>query len=146
MPEFSTVLETAHPEKVFDGVADLANWSSFTGWGPMPGIVKAELVEGQRVEAGARVRVTNTDGSVHHERFEEFERGRRLRIRMELGPPASRFLSSIVETLEWDGRRLVRHFVVTPRAWWTAPIARVLAFLLRKAALRHNALLAPHVQ
>lgn len=144
MPAFATRLVTAEPpEAVFDRIADLAQWPTFTGWGPMPGITRAELVEGSEVAAGARVRVTNTDGSVHHERFEVFERGRRLRIRMELGPPAAWFLAEIVETVEVgpDGA-LVRSFHLPARSWLTAPMAWLIGGMLRRAVLAHNAALA----
>lgn len=138
---FETRLETREPpEAVFDRIADLDQWSTFRGWGPMPGITRAELVEGTAVAAGALVRVTNSDGSVHHERFEVFDRGRALRIRMELGPPAGWFLAGIVETLAPgpDGV-LVRRFELTPRSWLTLPMVWLIRGMLRRAVLAHNA-------
>jgi len=88
---------------------------------------------------GARVRVRNTDGSIHHEVVCVFEPGRRYAVRMELSPPASVLMDRIEEDVELaetpeGGTRVTRRFVVTPRSLLTAPIAWFIAqCTLRKA-------------
>lgn len=138
MPTFQVQLAGVDPVAVFDAVADLTQWPSFRGWGPLPGIVRAELVDGDVVATGARIRVTNTDGSVHHEVFEIFEHGRALRIRMELGPPACHVLRGIVETLTWDGVGLTRRFELTPRSAWMFLPACAVTWMMGRAVARHH--------
>jgi hypothetical protein len=143
MPSFVTTTESPlTPEQTFDRIVDLSQWTTFRGYGPLPGIVRAELAEGP-LGPGARVRVLNTDGSTHHEVFEVFERGKRLHIRMELQPPASRVLARIDERVELEpsasaGTSMTRSFELTPRSLWTTPLAWGVAALLRRAVLLHN--------
>lgn len=129
------------PEAAFAFICDLSKWPLFTGYGPLPGIVEA-TVEGD-VCLGARIRVTNTDGSVHHEVVERFEPGHRYTIRMELNPPVSYVMASIAEDVELTavegGTRIRRTFTVKPRSWLTAPIAWFFGgVLLPRAVARHN--------
>lgn len=146
MPGFETLSETRRsPEATFAFILDLVRWPAFRGWGPVPGIVSAELAPGASMAVGARVRVTNTDGSVHHEVVEELEPPRRYRVRMEPGPPASRVLARIDETVELvpiaTGTRIRRRFDVTPRSPLTAPLAWLVArvFLPRAVAAHDRA-------
>jgi hypothetical protein len=144
MPSFETLSSIARsPEATFSHLVDLGQWPSFRGFGPLPGIVSAERVGGGPVELGARIRVTNTDGSVHHEIVEEFAPARLFRVRMELSRPASAILARIDERVELEphgaGTRLRRRFDVTPRSIFTAPLAWFIArVLLRRAVLAHD--------
>jgi hypothetical protein len=144
MPGFTTVTENlSTPEETFAFVVTLSNWPTFRGFGPLPGIVSASVPDGTVVGLGARVRVTNTDGSVHHERVTTFDPPRRYAVRMELGPPASRVLASIDEDVELQavagGTRVHRRFVVRPRSWLTSPLAWLVTHaFLRPAVRRHD--------
>lgn len=148
MPGFETTSEVARtPAETFAYVLDTSKWPLFRGYGPLPGIVSAEVEGGGPVVAGARVRVTNTDGSVHHEVVEELVADRRYRVRMELVRPASLVLARIDETVEVSpipsGTRIRRRFEVTPRSPLTAPLAWFVAkVLLRRAVLAHDAAVA----
>lgn len=131
----------ASPEAAFAYICDLSRWPLFTGYGPLPGIVEAS-VEGE-ISVGSRIRVRNTDGSVHHEVVERFEPARRFALRMELSPPVSYIMASIEEDVELvaieGGTRIRRTFRVRPRAWFTAPIAWLFGgVLLPRAVRRHN--------
>lgn len=147
MPGFTTEgASPVSPAETFAAIVDLSQWSSFKGRGPIPGIMSA-VWTGKTHGPGARVRVENTDGSVHHEVFDEYVTGARLVIRMELGQPAARVLRSIVETVELrasaNGTRIVRSFDLAPRFWFTWPIAWLMAnVFLRRAVEAHNAWLA----
>lgn len=142
MPGFVTSsIVPRPPETVFAYIVDLDNWPSFRGWGPLPGIVRAELADGTRqLVVGARVRVTNTDGSVHHEIVEELVPGRRYRVRMELGAPAAALMARIDEQVDLEatsqGTLVRRRFDVTARSWQTAPLAWLVAKLLLYRAVR----------
>lgn len=145
MPTFTTVSEApASPDATFAFICDLSRWPLFRGYGPLPGIAEAS-VDGNIVGPNSRIRVRNTDGSVHHEVVQAFEPGRRYVIRMELAPPVSYVMAWIEETVLLEpiaggsGTRLRRTFVVTPRTWLTAPIAWLFGgVLLPRAVERHN--------
>lgn len=145
MPTFVTESTTPRtPEETFAFICDLAKWPLFRGYGPLPGIAEASLPEGERLDVGARVRVRNTDGSVHHEVVVELERGRRYVVRMELAPPASYVFRGIEERVDLqpvaEGTRVLRRFETTPRSFFTAPLAWLVGgVLLRKAVERHDA-------
>lgn len=145
MPRFTTVTTNdATPGETFAFVIDLGRWPLFTGHGPLPGIVEASLPAGSPMGRGARIRVVNSDGSVHHEVVEAYEPGRRYAIRMELSPPASRLLWTIEEEVDFEevdggGTRVVRTFRTVPCGWWTAPAVWLLTrFLLRPAVVAHD--------
>lgn len=147
MPTFTTESEApATPEETFAFIIDLTRWPLFRGHGPLPGIVEA-TAEGGPVGQGTRIRVRNSDGSVHHEVVDTFEPGRRYAVHMELAPPVSYVLAGIEETVELQpggaGTRLRRTFVVTPRSWLTAPVAWLFGgVLLPRAVAAHNAAVA----
>jgi hypothetical protein len=133
------------PDEAFAFVVDLSRWPLFRGFGPLPGIVEATC-EGP-MALGSRVRVRNTDGSVHTEVVAGFEPGHRYAVRMELVPPASQVMASIEEEVTFEpvagGTRVRRRFVATPRAWFTTPLAWLFGgFLLQHAVLRHDAAVA----
>ena len=134
------------PSEVFGGIVDLTKWSMFPGWGPLPGIREATLPEGEQMGVGARVRVLNTDGSVHYEVVRVFEPARRYSIVMELSPPASYLMRCIEEDVELletptGGTRITRTFTTFPRYFITAPLVWLIThFLLRKAVEHHNRL------
>jgi hypothetical protein len=127
---------------VFRFIVTLASWTSFTGYGPLPGIVEATLPPGEEMRLGARVRVRNTDGSVHHEVVTAWEPGARYGVRMELGPPASRLMSGIEEDIKLEpeagGTRVTRRFTTHARGWWTWPMVWLVTHLLLKRAVRRH--------
>lgn len=145
MPTFTTRSTLrCPPADVFALVVDLSRWSLFRGAGPVPGIVRAQTEDGAPLGLGSRVRVTNTDGSVHHEVVVGFEPGRAYRVRMELTPPASRVLASIEEDLaltptEDGGTSLVRTFVLKPTSALSSPVAWVASRFLERAVRAHDA-------
>lgn len=143
MPAFELIAHSpCSPEITFAFITDLSRWDSFRGSGPLPGIVRASL-DGTSMGPGARVRVENTDGSVHHENFVDFVPGKGLQIRMELSPPASFVLAGIDEQVELsaegEGCRIRRRFVLRPRWFFLWPMAWVLCnVFLKRAVDAHN--------
>lgn len=144
MASFQTRTDVAtRPGLAFAHIIDLGTWPKFRGFGPVPGIVEAKLVNGTTVGPGSRIRVTNTDGSVHHEVMRAFEVGRHITIQMELTPPASYVMAGIEERVDveahGEGTRITRTFTVRPRWFFTAPIAWLIAHgFLHRAVVRHN--------
>lgn len=131
------------PDQAFAGILDLTRWPSFRGSGPIPGIVEASLPEGASMGLGARVRVRNTDGSVHHEVVTTFEPGRRYSVAMEVSPPASYVMETILEDVVLEavpgGTAMTRRFELRPRTWFLAPLAWVMTHVfLKRAVVAHN--------
>lgn len=143
MPRFETRSTLPRPPAiVFAHILDLSQWPSFRGFGPLPGIVRAALAGPGPLGLGARIRVTNTDGSVHHEVVEELVPGERYRVCMELTPPASWLMARIDEIVTLSpapvGTEIRRCFEVVPRSPLTTPLCWLIAKLLRRAVEAHN--------
>lgn len=142
MPSFVTQSQNRRsPAETFAYITTLANWSSFPGHGPLPAIVRATADEPLRL--GTRVRVENSDRSVHHEVVTAFEPERRYSTRMELVPPASYLMKCIDEdvilTPTASGTQVTRRFETVPRSWFTAPLVALITFaLLRPAVRKHD--------
>ncbi|HND33430.1 MAG TPA: SRPBCC family protein [Myxococcota bacterium] len=144
MPSFELqVSSPASAARTFAAITDLSLWNSFKGAGPVPGIVRATLASGT-VGLGGKVRVENTDGSVHHETFTEFVPDKKIHLSMELRPPVSYIMGAMEETLELEGQgatcTLRRRFEVRARFFFTWPMAYVLCTVfLKRACEQHNA-------
>jgi|LauGreDrversion4_2_1035121.scaffolds.fasta_scaffold232140_3 hypothetical protein len=144
MPSFQTVTEyRAAPAVVFDAIADTTTWHTFTGFGPVPGIVRAEPSE-IPLRVGSEIRVTNTDDSVHHERVIAFERGARYTVELTFGAPTSWLVRAMIEDIRYEpspaGSRVVRAFHVECRSALAWPLVALLAHaLLKQAVRRHDA-------
>lgn len=144
MPTFTTQTTLAcAPDAVFALIVDLSKWPMFRGAGPVPGIVSAEATDGAPLAKGSRVRVTNTDGSVHHEVVVDFVHAQRYHVAMEVRPPASRVLAGIEERVELapgpgGGTEMTRTFVLTPASRLASPIASMVSWFLARAVRKHD--------
>ena len=130
------------PEEIASQILDLSRWPEFNGYGPLPGIKRAEFETRTDEVVGTRIRVTNRDGSTHVEEIVEWEPTRRLRLHMhEFSPPVSRLATSFDET--WDFERegdrtdVVRSFEMHPKSALTRPLLWLISFLLKRAIARH---------
>lgn len=132
---------------VFSGMQDVSQWSSFVGYGPLPGIKKAEYERRTDDMIGSIIRVQNTDGSSHTETIREWAPGQS--IVMEFGsftPPLAHLASKFVE--RWSFARsgnvtlARREFELYPRSPLTyAPLWMISKFLKRGMA-QHLQLIA----
>jgi hypothetical protein len=142
---FVTRSETpVSPERTFAFIVDLTRWHLFRGYAALPGIARAEVEQGAPVQVGARIRVLNTDKSIHHEIVEEFDPGVRYKIRMEVTPPAAYVLRTIEEEVDLEpingGTQITRTFRVYPRFWFMYPMAWLFGgVFLKRAVIAHNA-------
>jgi hypothetical protein len=130
------------PEEIAGQILDLANWTGFTGYGPMPGIKAAAFDTRTPGVVGTRIKVTNTDGSSHVEEIVEWEPERRLRLDMkEFSPPLSRLATGFVETWEFerlgDGTGVTRSLEMHPKSFLARPVLWLISFLLKRAVARH---------
>ncbi len=130
------------PEEIAGQMLDLAKWTGFTGYGPMPGIKAAAFDTRTPGVVGTRIKVTNTDGSSHLEEIVEWEPERRLRLDMkDFSPSLSRLATGFVETWEFerlgDGTRVTRSFEMHAKSAFTRPVLWLISFLLKRAVARH---------
>ena len=130
------------PEEIAAQILDLANWTSFTGYGVLPGIKTAEFEVRTPDVVGTRIRVTNTDRSSHVEEIVEWQPDRRVRLDMkDFSRPLSRLASGFVETWEFErldtGTRVMRSFELQARSALTRPVLWLIALLLKRAVARH---------
>jgi len=131
----------ATPAEIRAAIADVERWPEFRGFGPLPGIEKAEYRERTADTVGSVIRVRNRDGSGHTERILEWTDDR---VVMELGEftaPLDRFAERFVETWSFapDGAstRVERGLRLVPRGVLGRPFLFLISFLLKRAIARH---------
>lgn len=130
------------PEAIAAQILDVANWPTFEGYGPLPGVRSAEFEVETAEVVGSRVRVVNTDGSTHVEDVVEWQTDRRLVLRMsEFSPPLSRLTDRFEEVwaFERDGERtnVTRTFSLRPKSAVARLPLLLISLLLRRAVERH---------
>lgn len=130
------------PEEIASQILDLSKWPEFTGYGPLPGIKRAEFETRTAEIVGTRIRATNRDGSTHVEEIVEWEPSRRLRLHMsEFSPPVSRLAKAFDEMWDFeregDRTKVIRSFEMHPKSALTRPLLWLISWLLRRAIARH---------
>lgn len=130
------------PAELAEGILDLANWTSFQGFGFLPGIKSAEFEVRTPGVVGSRIRVTNTDGSRHVEEIVEWNPNHRLRLHMgSFSAPLSHLATSFEE--EWEFQRMdqatrvTRSFVLHATSAFTRPFLWLISVLLKRAIARN---------
>ena len=129
-------------DQIAEQILDISRWSSFQGYGVLPGIKAAEFEIRTPEIVGSRIRVTDTDGSSHLEEIVEWEPDRRIRLLMhQFSPPLSRLATGFEETWEFSriGRdtRVVRSFELHPSCSAARPLLWLISILLKRAIARH---------
>lgn len=127
--------------RVFDFTNDAANFTSFTGYGPIPGITKARYVTPGPPRLGSIRRILKTDGTEHVEEITAFDPPLRHTSRItELAPPFSWLVREGID--DWQFRpegsltvvdRTVAFELSSPLA---APLAWLILHLFMKKAVK----------
>lgn len=130
------------PGVIASQILDLNEWPAFDGFGPIPGIERAEFESKTDSIVGSRIRVRNRDGSMHVEEIIDWDPARLLRFRMnEFTPPMSRLATNFEETWEFerkgDRTEVVRSFALHPKSALTRPLLWLISILLKRAIARH---------
>ena len=138
-----TVVFEASPPKVWALMTDLDAMTDFSGYGPIPGIKRAEWLTGNGTNVGSVRRIENTDGSSHREEVMAVEPRRLLVDRIHALDSPLRFLVSEATDRfelaeEGDGTRLVRRFRFELRTALAWPITLVFRPLFRRALRRQH--------
>lgn len=121
---------------------ELQNWSSFQGYGPLPGIQSAEFDVRTPELLGTRIRVINRDGSSHVETITDWQPGQQLQMTMnQFTPPLSKLATHFLETWNFQpveqGTRVTRSFELFPTSSFAKLSLWMISFLLKKAIKRH---------
>ena len=129
-------------DEIAQRILDVANWSGFQGFGPLPGVRTAVFEVQTPQVVGSRIRVVNTDGSRHVEEIVEWDPQRRLQLVLsEFSPPLSRLATRFDETWELtpdgNGTRVERSMSLHPTSAWAKPVLWLISLLLRRAIARH---------
>lgn len=130
------------PEEIAQQILDVAKWSDFRGYGPIPGIKSAEFETRTPNIVGSRIAVTNLDGSTHVEEIVEWQPERRLQLRMgSFSKPLSRLATSFVETWECERvgnvTKVARSFELNAKSMLTNPLLWFISLFLKRAIARH---------
>ena len=138
---------TGNPKEFLEAIFIVENWTSFSGWGPIPGIDTAILDISDDSKIGTTIDVTNKDGSTHRETVVEYVPGERLVMRMDkFSAPLARFASHFLETWdlekESDSYRLVRSFELYPKNTMGKIVLPIVSIMLKKAVRKHTLELA----
>ena len=135
------------PDQLVDEIFKIDNWSGFTGWGPLPGIERVELLELTRAKIGTRFGVTNTDESTHEETVVEYVPQQRLVMRIEnFSAPLGKIADHFVETWRFDAHAghttIERTFDLIPKGAGGTVLLWLIGFGLQKAVQAHTNALA----
>lgn len=130
------------PESIAEQILDLEKWSEFKGYGPLPGIKRAEFEIKTTEIVGTRIRVTNSDGSSHVEEITVWRPNERIELQFGwFSPPLSRLATHFIESLEFttDGSITIvkRSMHLYPKSIWAAPILWMISFPLQRALSLH---------
>jgi hypothetical protein len=131
-------LIAASPAWLAAEAINLDNWASFSGYGPLPGVARAEWAERTDGLTGSRIEVQNTDGSRHVETIAGWEPDRSLRLELhDFQPPLARLATHFDEAWEFQPRGestlVTRSFALHPASALTRPALWGISLLFRRA-------------
>lgn len=117
---------------VFDFTNDAANFTTFSGYGPIPGVVKARYVTPGSPRLGSVRRILKSDDTEHVEEITAFDRPTRHTSRLtELAPPFSWLVREGED--DWRFRAEGPSLTVVDRTFsfeLTTPAVAVIAWLI----------------
>lgn len=127
------------PKEVCKNVLDVETWSSFDGYGLLPGIEKAEFEKRTKEMVGSIIRVKNSDKTEHLEEIMEFETGKKIVMKIYDFPTALSYMAThFVE--EWNFEKtgkyetlVMRKFQLFPTSFLTRPLLGQIAGFMERA-------------
>lgn len=138
--------------EIADGILDPENWSSFTGWGPLPGIRSARVITRTEGIVGTSFGVTDARGGMYTETITRWDVDSVLEIRMDgFARPLSGLATHFIERWRVEGgeadssgvgggtRVVVRSFEMYPRSRIARPAVWLIGQMMRRAVDRHSA-------
>lgn len=131
------------PEELVEEILDVSSWRRFTGWGPLPGIDNATIIEQTTSLVGTRIAVTNSDGSTHEETVTVYVPGSQLGMQIDnFSSPLKHFVDYFFETWRFDRgdgvTNIERTFVLHAKGLIGKIILIPVGFLLHRAIAVHT--------
>jgi hypothetical protein len=137
------VTSTVSPDEILEGIFDVDKWTSFAGYGPLPGIRKVIKESPMNAPLGTVFYVENTDGSQHRETVMDIDPSRSITMKIDdFAPPLSSLATHFVE--RWDfcdfdtSHRIIRTFELHSTTRFSTIPLWAISHLLRKAVKRHT--------
>ncbi len=130
-------------EQICEEIFDVNQWTSFKGYGPLPGIAKVTMKSPADSIVGTEFYVENTDGAKHKETVQFFNPGKCLVMKMtDFIAPIQNIATHFIE--RWDfvdtisGYRINRTFELYPKNVFAILPLWLISQLLKKAIARHT--------
>ena len=128
---------------ICEKVLDVKTWSSFNGYGLLPGIEKAEYEHKTNEKIGSIIRVKNSDGTEHTEEILEWKTNRKLVMKIHQFPTALSYMAThFIE--EWNFEEIsktqtliIRSFKLFPTSFMTRPLLSQISSLMKKGVEKH---------
>lgn len=135
------------PQDISANIADMDKWPEFTGYGMLPGIKNAQYEVRKVGMVGSRIRVENTDGSMHTEKILTWRAEKEILMELcEFSPPLNKMASHFLETWTFeekdDGTQVTRAFTLYPTTILTQPALWLISLMFRRAIKHHLHLMA----
>ena len=128
--------------EICSAVADTASWSSFKGYGILPGIASAVYEKRTAQMLGSIIRVQSSDGSTYIEEIYQWIDGERIAMKFhDFSPPLSSIATHFTE--EWllqsanGGTFVTRSFEMFPRHAGAWPMLWFISQFFRQAIERN---------
>lgn len=128
--------------EMFRSIADVSKWTTFTGYGPLPGVKSASYRTRTDTMVGSVIHVQNTDGSQHDEEITEWIPGEAITMRFtNFSPPLSKLATHFTEHWTFrvtpDHSRISRQLKLYPKSAFARPALWFISKLLKPGIARH---------
>ena len=130
-------------QAILEQILNVQNWPRFRGYGPLPGIRQATIIQQPAEIVGTRFEVISDDGSTHTEEIVAWHPGKMLHTKMSnFSKPLSRLSTHFDEIWTFDEHQgttlLTRTFQLHPKSLLTRPLLWLISWLLRPAIVKHT--------
>lgn len=126
-------------QAIFSAILETENWQSFQGFGPLPGIRRAQFIERTEETVGSRIEVVNNDGSSHIETVTRWQPDELIEMQLgEFSPPLSKLATHFTERWHMEDSKVTRTMKLYPRSIFALPILWFISLFLKKALQTHT--------
>lgn len=144
---FCEVLIPKSGEEISLEIANMDNWTDFTGYGLLPGIKEAKYEKRTEDMVGSRISVCNLDGSTHIEEIYKWNPSEELGLKlMEFSPPLNRIATHFLEEWEFkavnEGTIAKRSFELYAKSQVSRPFLWLISLMFRRAMKKHTTQIA----
>lgn len=129
-------------DAICQDILNMDSWSTFTGYGLLPGIKSAHFELKTAAWVGSRIKVHNTDGSSHVEEIVAWDPPRRIALKFQAFDSPLRYLAAhFLETWQFqesaNGTAVSRTMALYPKNVVGRIILTPISRLMKKALAHH---------